>query len=373
VWAERVKHIDSPADRAIVNVRSLFHAVIMFCPRCGSQQPDEASFCPSCGAWLGTGEPGPAPHRPRLSLTRAFGDAAAALFTRRAGGAYPLLVVTWLLTGVAIAAGAVVTILAGFGTIWPRRIVNTGCFVETDQPSGYVVSRPGDSTTYWHRLPNCDVTRIDPNWGMIVAVGLLMLALVVLVSAVAWAMTYRIAAHVIDGDRPTLPSSGAIMRAAGRVLGWGAVMAACWIGGWLLFVIAGVVVVGLAGPLGVLIMLGLFIYLGIWWVVPLFTRATLAFALMIVDDARFPDCWAVCDVTLGQAWGYFGLTLAASFGFSIISQAVNAFGSLGGGWLVAAIVATVALYLIQYLFFAVYAVIVAHRLSAEHTQSPLSA
>jgi hypothetical protein len=71
---------------------------------------------------------------------------------RRAGAAYPLLVVTWLLGAVAFAAAAVVTILAGFGTIWPRRIVNTSCFVETDQPSGYVVSRPGGSTTYWHRL-----------------------------------------------------------------------------------------------------------------------------------------------------------------------------------------------------------------------------
>jgi hypothetical protein len=208
---------------------------------------------------------------------------------------------------------------------------------------------------------------------MIVVVGVLMFALVVLVSAIAWAMTYRIAAHVIDGDRPTLPSPGAIMRAAGRVLGWGAVLAACWLGGWLLFVVAGAVLVGVAGPIGVLIMIGLVIYLGIWWVVPLFTRATLAFALMIVDDARFPDCWAVCDVTLGQAWGYFGLTVAAGIGFSIISQVVNAFGSQGGGWLVVAIIVTAALYLIQYLFFAVYAVIVAHGLSAEHAQSPLRA
>jgi hypothetical protein len=370
---ERVKHVDPAVDRAIVNVRNLFHAVIMFCPRCGSQHPDEASFCPSCGEWLGPSEPGPAPYRPRLSLTGALGDAAAALFTRRAGAAYPLLVVTWLLSAVAFAAAAVVTILAGFGTIWPRRIFNTSCFVETDQPGGYVVSRPGGSTTYWHRLPNCDVTRIDPNWGMIVVVGVLMFALVVLVSAIAWAMTYRIAAHVIDGDRPTLPSPGAIMRAAGRVLGWGAVLAACWLGGWLLFVVAGVVLVGVAGPIGVLIMIGLVIYLGIWWVVPLFTRATLAFALMIVDDARFPDCWAVCDVTLGQAWGYLGLTVAASIGFSIISQVVDAFGSQGGGWLVVAIIVTAALYLIQYLFFAVYAVIVAHGLSAQHTRSPSTA
>jgi hypothetical protein len=338
----------------------------MFCPRCGSQHPDEASFCPSCGTWLGASEAGPAPYRPRLSLTGAFGDAAAALFTRRAGSAYPLLVVTWLLSGVAVAVGVVVTILAGFGTIWPRQIVNTSCFVETDRPTGYVVSHPGGSTTYWDRVPNCDVTRIDPNWAMIAVVGLLMFALVVLVSAIAWAITYRIAAHVVDGDRPTLPSSGAIMRAAGRVLGWGAVLAACWIGGSLLFVLAGVVLVELAGPIGVLIMIGLFIYLGIWWVVPLLTRATLAFALMIVDDARFPDCWAVCDVTLGQAWGYLGLTFAASFGFSIITQAVNAFGSQGGGWLVAAIIASIAVYLIQYLFFAVYAVIVARGLSAEH-------
>ena len=345
----------------------------MFCPRCGSHHPDEASFCPSCGAWLGPSEPGPAAYRPRLSLTRAFGDAAAALFTRRAGGAYPLLAVAWLLSALVLAAGAAVTVLAGFGTIWPRRIVNTGCFVETDEPSGYVVSHPGGTTTYWHRLPNCDVTRIDPNWGMIVVVGLLMFAMVVLVGAIALAITYRIAAHVIDGDRPTMPSSRAIMRAAGRVLGWGAVLAACWIGGWLLFVVAGVVLVEVAGPIGVLIMIGLFIYLGIWWVVPLFMRATLAFALMIVDDARFPDCWAVCDVTLGRAWGYFGLTLAASVGFSIISQAVNAFGSLGDGWLAAAIVASVALYLVQYLFFAVYAVLVAHGLSAEHTQSPSTA
>jgi hypothetical protein len=357
----------------VVNVRSLIHAVMMFCPRCGSQHPDEASFCPSCGSWVGSGQPGPAPHRPRLSLTRAFGDAAAALFTRRAAGAYPVLALTWILSVVAFAAGAVVTVLAGFGTIWPRQIVNTSCFVKTDQASGYVVSRPGGSSQYWERLPNCDATRIDPNWGMIVVVGLVMFAVVLLVSALALAITYRVAAHVIDGDRPTLPSSAAILRAAGRVLGWGAVLGACWIGGWLLFVIAAMVLIGVAGPIGVLIVIGLVIYLAIWWVVPLVMRSTLAYALMIVDDAPFPDCWGACDVTLGQAWGYLGLTLAASFGFSIVSQLVNAFGSLGRGWLVAAIIASLALYLIQYLFFAAYAVIVAHGLSADHALSPLSA
>ena len=208
---------------------------------------------------------------------------------------------------------------------------------------------------------------------MIVVVGLLMFAAALIVSAIALTILYRVAAHVIDGDRPTLPSSGAILRAVGRVLGWGAVLAACWLAGGLLWVIAFVVLAGVAGVFGVLIALAASIYLVIWWVVPLVTRATLAFVLMIVDDARYPDCWTYCDVTMGQAWGYFGLTVAASIGFSIIGQVANAFGSQGGGWAVAAIVISLLLSIVQYLFFAIYAVIVAHRLSDGHARPPLSA
>ena len=153
----------------------------------------------------------------------------------------------------------------------------------------------------------------------------------------------------------------------------GAVLAACWLAGGLLWVVATVVLVGVAGGFGVLIVLAASIYLVIWWVVPLVTRATLAFVLMIVDDARFPDCWQSCDVTMGQAWGYCGLTVAAGFGFSIIGQVVNAFGSQGAGWAVTAIVVSVLLSLVQYLFFAIYAVMVAHGLSDGHTRPPLSA
>jgi hypothetical protein len=356
----------------IVNVRVLLHAVIMFCPQCGTQHPDDASFCPACGAWLGSGQPGPEPHRPRFSLTRAFGDAAAAVFTRRAGGAFSVLVGTWLLSGLVVAAGALVTVLAGFGTIWPRRIINTSCFVRTNDHTGYVTSRPGHTNEYWRLLPNCDATRIDPNWGMIVAVGLLTFAAALLVGAIAIMILYRVAAHVIDGDRPTVPSPGAILRAVGRVLGWGAVLVACWLAGWLLWVIAIVVLVGVAGGFGVLIALGASIYLVIWWVVPLITRATLAFVLMIVDDGRFSDCWQSCEVTMGQAWGYFGLTVAAAIGFSIIGQMVNAFGSQGDGWAVAAIIVSLLLSLAQYLFFAIYAVMVAHGLSGGRTRAPLS-
>jgi hypothetical protein len=345
----------------------------MFCPLCGTQHPDDASYCPACGAWLGSGQPGAESHRPRVSLTRAFGDAAAALFTRRAGGAFPILVGTWLLSGLVVAAGALVTILAGFGTIWPRRIIDTSCFVRTNDPSGYFVTRPGHSNEYWRQLPNCDVTRIDPNWGMIVVVGLLTFAAALMVGAIALTILYRVAAHVIDGDRPTLPSLEAILRAVGRVLGWGAVLAACWLAGGLLWVVAIVVLVGVAGGFGVLIVLAASIYLVIWWVVPLVTRATLAFVLMIVDDARFPDCWQSCDITMGQAWGYFGLTVAASIGFSILSQVANAFGSQGDGWAVAAIVVSLLLSIVEYLFFAIYAVMVAHGLSDGHTRPPLSA
>src|SRR5439155_2285814 len=343
----------------------------MFCPHCGTQHPDDASFCPACGTWVGSGQPGQ-PQRPRFSLTGAFGDAASAVFTRRAGGALPVLVGTWLLSGLVVAAGTAVTILAGFGTIWPRRIVNTSCFVRTNDPSGYFVTRPGRSNEYWRELPNCDVTRIDPNWAMITVVGLLALAAALLVGAIAITILYRVAAHVVDGDRPTLPSPGAILRAAGRVLGWGAVLVACWLAGWLLFVIAAVVVVGVAGVFGILIMLGASIYLAIWWVVPLMMRATLAFALMIVDDLRFSDSWHACDVTLGQAWGYFGLTIAASIGFGILGQLVGAFASQGDGWAVATVAVSLLLSLVQYLFFAIYAVIVAHGLSDRRARPSLS-
>ncbi len=295
------------------------------------------------------------------------------MFTRRGGGAIPVLAGTWLLVGLVMAAGALVTVLAGFGTIWPRRIVNTGCFVKTNDPSGYFVSRPGHSTEYWERLPNCDVTRINPDWAMIVLVGLLAFAVALLVGAVATTILYRLAAHVIDGDRRTLPPPGVMLRAAGRVLGWGAVLAACLLAGWLLYVMVVAILVNVAGVFGVLIVIGVSIYLLIWWVVPLVTRATLSIVLMIVDDARFSDCWKACDVTLGEAWGYFGLTIAAVVGFFVIGRLVNALGSQGDAWAVAAFVVSLLLSLAQYLFFAIYAVLVAHGLSDGHPRHPLSA
>jgi hypothetical protein len=343
----------------------------MFCPQCGTQHPDEASFCPACGAWVGADLPGQLP-RPRLSLTRAFGDAAAALFTRRAGGALPVLAGTWLLVGLVVAAGAVVTILAGFGTIWPRRIVNTSCFVRTNDPSGYFVSRPGHSTEYWERLPNCDVTRINPDWALMVLVGLLALAAALLVGAIATTILYRLAAHVIDGDRPTLPPPDAMLRAAKRVVGWGAVLAACCLAAAVAWGIIVAVLVGVAGGFGILIVIGASIYLIIWWIVPLLTRATLSIVLMVIDDVGFSECWAACDVTLGQAWGYFGLAIAAGIGFSLIGQVVNAFGSQGDALAVAAFVVSLLLSLAQYLFFAIYAVLVAHGLSDGRPRPSLS-
>jgi hypothetical protein len=295
------------------------------------------------------------------------------VFTRRGGGAIPVLAGTWLLVGLVMAAGALVTVLAGFGTIWPRRILNTGCFVKTNDPSGYFVSRPGHSTEYWERLPNCDVTRINPDWTMIVLVGLLAFAVALLVGAVATTILYRLAAHVIDGDRPTLPPPDVMLRAAGRVLGWGAALAACLLAGWLLYVMVVAILVNVAGVFGVLIVIGVSIYLVIWWVVPLVMRATLSIVLMIVDDSRFSDCWKTCDVTLGQAWGYFGLTIAAIVGFFVIGQLVNALGSQGDAWAVAAFLVSLLLSLAQYLFFAIYAVLIAHGLSDGHPRHPLSA
>ena len=98
----------------------------------------------------------------------------------------------------------------------------------------------------------------------------------------------------------------------------------------------------------------------------------LSFALMIVDDLRFSDSWHACDVTLGQAWGYFGLTIAASIGFGILGQLVGAFASQGDGWAVATVAVSLVLSLVQYLFFAIYAVIVAHGLSDGRARPSLS-
>lgn len=284
-----------------------------------------------------------------------------------------MLAGTWLLVGLVMAAGALVTVLAGFGTIWPRRIVNTDCFVKTSDPSGYFVSRPGHSTEYWERLPNCDVTRINPDWAMIVLVGLLAFAVALLVGAVATTILYRLAAHVIDGDRPTLPQPDVMLRAAGRVLGWGTAVAACCLAAAVAWGIVTAVLVGVAGGFGILIVIGGSIYLIIWWIVPLFTRATLSIVLMVIDDVGFSDCWAHCDVTLGQAWGYFGLTIAAIIGFGIVGQVVDVLGSQGDALAVAAFVVSLLLSFAEYLFFAIYAVLVAHGLSHGHPRHPLSA
>jgi zinc ribbon protein len=331
----------------------------MFCPRCGAHHPDDASFCPSCGEYVGVGMAPWQPQRSHLSLTQAFGSAASALFTRRAAAVYPVLLLTWLIVSLIAAAGVALTVLAGFGTLWPRRIIDTRCFVKTDDPSGFQFQRPGESHRYWHLIEGCDATRIDPNWMLIVLVGLLMFAVVVVAGAIALAITYRAAAHVVDSDRPTLPPAGATLRAAGRVIGWAAVLAACGLAAELGFVIVALVLIGVAGPIGVLIVFGLGIYLVVWWVVPLFTRATLAYALMIVDDVPFSKGWAACRVTMGQAWGYVGLTIAAGVIFAIVLQLVGVVGSQGGGLGIVAVLASLVVYLLQYLFDAMFAVVVA--------------
>jgi hypothetical protein len=338
----------------------------MFCHHCGTERPPDASFCPMCGTSFVGGAVAPGGRSGGLSLTKSFGTAVSSLFTRRAGLALPVVFVCLLVGYVVVAVGAALTILAGFGTLWPRQIVNTGCWVRSDTPTDYTLSRPGDSSPeYWRHLSGCDALRIHPDWTLIAVGVALTIVAYTLVSAVAGAINARAAAYVVDSEYRLWPSFRQLVRTAGRIMGWGLVLSIGFVLAWVLVVVAVIAMASLGGIFVLLVVLFVLAVIGagIWFGVPLCMRLWLSFTLMIVDDVPLLQSWKSVTVSTGQAWGFIGLMFVASIGFGVASQVSNLFFKLGTGGIVIGIVLTLAVYLLQTLFYTLYAVIVARGLS----------
>ncbi|MDX6544907.1 MAG: zinc-ribbon domain [Gaiellales bacterium] len=337
----------------------------MFCHQCGAKRPPDASFCPMCGTWFAGGAAAPGGPSQRLSLTNSFGTAVSSLFTRRAGLALPVVFVTGLVGYVVLAAGAALTILAGFGTLWPRRIVDTSCWVRSDTPTEYTLSRPGNGTQYWRHLPGCDMLRIHPDWTLIVIGATLTILVYAFAVAMAAAINARAAAYVVEPEYRLWPSFRQLLRTTGRIIGW---TLALWLGFGLAWGLVAVVAIVLAGLGGIFVLLLVLLILaaigaGIWFGVPLGVHAWLSFLLMVIDDVPLRQSWNSVAVSTGQAWGFVGMSVVAAIGFSIASQITNLFFKLGTSGIAIGIVLTVAVYMLQTLFYTLYAVIVARGLS----------
>jgi hypothetical protein len=183
---------------------------------------------------------------------------------------------------------------------------------------------------FYKLRPHCTVFRIHPDVGKVVGVGLVAFLLYLAASAMLSVVALRAADRRFGSLRewPLIPSGGAVLRAIGRLLGWGLVSYAGFALG--VFVIVLVFVAGgKAGPLGILVALALFVAALVWWFAPFAVRLLMAFTKMLVDDQGLIGAWKAIRVTLGQAWAIIGLGLLVSIGFSIAESIVRIAGNAG--------------------------------------------
>ncbi len=328
----------------------------MYCQHCGTQRPDDARFCPTCGASYG--EPTD-PSWPRRSLTGAFGSAASGLFSRRSRVSVPTVLAATLLGYLVVAVGLALTVLAGFGTLWPRRIVNTNCLVHTHTTYG--------SSTL-QQVPGCDLLRIDPEWSLLVPVAVATVVAYILALILGWVMTARAAAYLADDRYRLWPGPRVLLRAARRAIGWGVTLALLAMVAWILWIVIVVVLVRVL-PLLLVIVIPVSIWLVIQWVAPLGVRATLAVMLMVVDDRPFGECWGAVHPTIGQAWAFIGLTIVISIAGGVASQVTNLLFSQGGIWIALGIVISLLVTIYQTLFSTLFTVLTARALSGDATRA----
>ncbi|HET7379208.1 MAG TPA: hypothetical protein VFJ24_04110, partial [Gaiellales bacterium] len=230
--------------------------------------------------------------------------------------------VTFLLGFLIGAALFVASVQAIFGTVHPHAILNTHCFERRQTTAG--------QNNFYKLRPHCTVFRIHPDAGKVVGVGLVAFLLYLAVSAMLSVVALRAADRRFGSLRewPLIPSGGAVLRAIGRLLGWGLLSYA----GLALGVVAVVLMFlagGKAGPLGILIALALLVVALVWWLAPFAVHLLMAFTKMLVDDQGLIEAWKAIRVTLGQAWAIIGLGLLVSIGFSIAESIVRVAGNAG--------------------------------------------
>jgi hypothetical protein len=291
---------------------------VPYCTRCGTPHADDALFCPWCGQSVaptpqaGGGQPGE-----RISgvigrtLGRCISRPGAAVL-----GIGALCMIVWLafLAAVAVAGAWII-----FGTVHPHAIVDTGCFVKHEDPVGVSGAR-------YTVTPGCDVFRIHPS-ALTVTLTLVAAGVVL---AVTGSLLYLVVARAADrrfGSRtawPLIPSAGSVLRALGRMIGWGIVLYAGLVAAMIAVVVGFIILAKLGSVVGVLIGIAACAYLLVWWAVPIGVRLQLAFIRMVIDDHPFGRSWDEVHPSMGQAWAFLGLTLAVSFGLSLAANLLSA-------------------------------------------------
>ncbi len=230
--------------------------------------------------------------------------------------------VTFALSAVIGVVLLVAAAQAIFGTVHPHAILNTHCFVHRQATAG--------QNDIYRLRPHCTVFRIHPSAGNAVGVGLLVFVVYIAATTALWLVALRAADRRFGSRRewPLIPSAGAVLRAIGRVLGWGLLSYAGFALG--AFVVALAFVAGArAGPLGILVAAVVLIAVVIWWVAPFLVHLVMAFTKLLVDDQGMLEAWRAVRVTMGQAWAIIGLGLLVSIGFSIVQSVLQIAGPAG--------------------------------------------
>jgi hypothetical protein len=341
----------------------------MWCSRCGTERPPGASYCPACGqAFAAAPEPGPPAPAP-VKVTDAFEDSFSTLFSRKVLRPLAIMAVAALIGGAVTATMAAATIYAGFGTLSPHRLVDTGCFVDRSQSDPFGSQSSGPD---YEMLPGCDAFPIDPNVPVLVGLGSLTVLVSMTVGLCLMLLLYRLSDQTLRSYRARLlPAPGRVLVTAGRLVGWGLVATAA-----VAASVAAIALVAYAlasvipGWLVALALVAAVAYAVVCHVAIWYVRFQLAVARMIIDDRPLPACWRELSlITLGRAWAFIGLSFAGSFAFSIGTNIASVAGA-ATGLVLLGVVGYVVLMGGQYLWSALFTTAAMRRLSAPAEPEP---
>ena len=302
-----------------------------YCRHCGGFHADDASFCPFCGkpvddrlTDLPAGE-----EPPPTGVTNVFGRTLRGLWTRRPWSLLGIAAVAAICVAIVATVGAAATAYASFGTLRFHRIVDTHCFVRTRDLNG--------TGTSFKIRNGCDILKLHTNVAGLVIVGIIAMLLVL----IAWTAFEIMLLRRCDrefGSRqawPLLPGGRSLVRTVLRVIGWSLVAMGAY---GLALGIPIAIVASTAGTgassgvqaIAILVEVLGIIFLMIWWILPFLFKAGFAWTGMLTDGHPFLAVWRTLSPTRGQLWGFIGLYVLLSLGFSVGTQIVGAiFRALG--------------------------------------------
>ena len=290
-----------------------------YCTSCGGYHADDATYCPFCGHLVGAPPRPPAPAK----VSSVVGQTLERAVRRPGWTLLGIVAAVDLIQILVMAALVALAVQVVFGTLRLHSIVNTHCIERVHHADG-------QSDTFRLRQ-NCELLRIHPGVAKPVLAILILLPITLAIAGAVYVITLRATDRRFGSLRSwgLIPPAGVIARAIGRAIGWGLVLAVIYVAGAAALFAAGYALYAAAGAIGVLLALVGFLYLLVWWIVPLGLRAGLALMRMIVDDRPFTRSWGELRPTLGQVWAFVGLVIAVSVGFSIASSVLQQLGAVG--------------------------------------------